>query len=153
MKISISILVIITFFVGLSCQSSTSQGNGKIMIENPWVKGASASQKMSVGYMTLENTSSKSDKLLSVESEVCEVVELHKMTHENDMMKMGRVNAIEVPANGSAKLKQGGLHLMLIRLKKPLKSGDQIELILNFENAGKQSIMFPVKKSEGMKHH
>ncbi len=152
MKISISILVIIAFFVGVSCRSSTSPNNGKIHIKNPWVKGVSASQKMSVGYMTLENPNSKNDKLLSIQSDVCEVVEIHNMTHENDMMKMRRVNEIEVPANGSVELKRGGLHLMLIHLKKPLKPGDRIKLILSFQNAGKQGVTVPVKKMEGIKH-
>ncbi|GMT49826.1 MAG: hypothetical protein IEMM0008_1365 [bacterium] len=153
MKTAFSIIFIMTFFVGISCQSNTSQGNGKIIIKDPWIKEASTSQKMSGGYMTLENTNSQSDKLLSIQSDVCEVIELHKMTYENDIMKMRRVSDIEVPANGSVQLKQGGFHLMLISLKKDLKAGDKITLTLNFKNAGKQSITVPVKKLESMMHH
>ncbi len=153
MKTTFSIVFIFAFNVVVSCQSSTSSGDGKIMIKNPWVKEASSSQKMSAGYMTLENPGDKPDKLLSAESEVCEVVEIHKMTYENDMMKMGRVNEIEVPANGSVQLKQGGFHLMLINLKKALKAGDKIPLVLNFKNAGKMSITASVKKMQNMMHH
>ena len=41
-----------------------------------------------------------------------------------------------VPAGGQAELKPGGLHIMLIGLKRELNQGDAVRLILVFEKSG-----------------
>jgi copper(I)-binding protein len=61
------------------------------------------------------------------------------------MMGMVPVSRIEVPAGGSAELKPGGYHLMLIDLVADLKVGDTIELTLTFEKAGKITVKAEVR--------
>ena len=60
------------------------------------------------------------------------------------VMTMKRVDAIPVPAGGEVTLKPGSYHVMLIGLKKPLKTGDAVELHLRFERAGKLDVSAPV---------
>ena len=49
---------------------------------------------------------------------------------------MRQVQSIDVPAGGTAELKPGGLHVMLIGLSQPLTLGTKIPLTLTFERAG-----------------
>jgi periplasmic copper chaperone A len=43
------------------------------------------------------------------------------------------------------KLAPGGLHLMLLDLKGPLKQGDKLPITLEFERAGKVSLSLDVQ--------
>lgn len=72
------------------------------------------------------------------------------------MSKMRPVPAWVLPANGQVKAEPGGLHLMLLDLKQPLKVGDRIPVTLKFERAGSVNVEAVVedgKKSAGDEHH
>jgi copper(I)-binding protein len=100
-------------------------------------------------YMILKNDGSEADKLLSGKTPAAEVVELHEsFMDENNVMKMRAVEGgyIEVPAGGSVELKPGGLHVMLIKLVKPLQADTTIPLTLNFEKSGELTIEAPVSE-------
>ena len=64
------------------------------------------------------------------------------------MMRMRRIEKIEVPAGETVTLKPGGLHVMLIGLKQTLEPGDAVDLTLVFEDEAKkrfsQEITAPV---------
>jgi copper(I)-binding protein len=96
--------------------------------------------------MILRNGGATADRLIKAESDVAGAVELHKTTMEGNMMKMAPVDGILLPAQGQAELKPGGLHVMLIGLKRELKAGDKLKLKLHFEKAGVQEIEAEVRK-------
>lgn len=99
----------------------------------------------SAAYMVLHNSDAIPDKLLRAESEVAEAVELHVSEMKGEVMTMRPVEFVEVPANGEAELKPGGMHVMLIGLKHDLKPGETITLVLVFENAGRISLPVVVR--------
>lgn len=66
------------------------------------------------------------------------------------MMRMRKVETIAVPAAGSAELKPGGYHLMVIELKKELKQGDKVTISLQFSHDIKKTITVPVKSRTAM---
>jgi hypothetical protein len=104
--------------------------------------------------MTLKNEGPSDDALISAQTDVAEKVELHETTMgEGDMMQMKPVISIPIPAGGSVELKSGGLHVMLLGLKKPLTSGDKISVTLNFEKAAPVTIEAEVGEGEMMKHN
>ena len=51
---------------------------------------------------------------------------------------------LAVPAGGNAELKPGGVHLMLLDLKSPLKQGEKVKATLMFEQAGRVEVEFQV---------
>ena len=109
---------------------------GAISIGHPWARPTGAGQAVGGGFMTLTNGGTAADRLVAVSTAVSASVELHTMRMEGDVMRMRQVEAIELPAGGSVELKPGGLHLMLMGLKQPLKPGDTFPLTLRFEKAG-----------------
>jgi hypothetical protein len=96
--------------------------------------------------MTLMNEGGQPDVLLSAETDVAEVVELHETRMEGDVMKMSPISSIEVPAGGSVNLEPGGKHIMLINLKQQLTPGEKIKLILNFEKSGQKTIEAEIRE-------
>ena len=89
--------------------------------------------------------------LTKVESPAASSVEIHSMTMKDGVMKMRLLDTLALAAGKPAKLEAGGFHLMLLDLKKPLKSGENVPFILHFKDSmGKAStinITAPVKSS------
>lgn len=96
-------------------------------------------------YMVLTNSRKESDALLAVRTDVAEKVELHRTTITNDVMRMEPVERIEIPAGGQVELKRGGLHVMLLGLKRDLKAGDTFKAVLVLSKAGEVSVDVEVR--------
>jgi copper(I)-binding protein len=124
--------------------SSEAGGAMGIVASDVWARAAATGN--SAAYMILRNGGATADRLIKAESDVAGAVELHKTTMEGNMMKMAPVDGILLPAQGQAELKPGGLHVMLIGLKRELKAGDKLKLKLHFEKAGVQEIEAEVRK-------
>ncbi|MCS7262365.1 MAG: copper chaperone PCu(A)C [Aquificaceae bacterium] len=121
----------------------------RIEVRDAWVREVPPASKMSAAYMVIENKGNQPDKLIDAKNNASEVTELHETVEG----KMRKVKAIEVPANGRTELKPGGLHIMLINLKRPLKEGETVELVLKFEKAGEVKVNAPVRKGAGGHRH
>ena len=84
-------------------------------------------------------------RLVEVRSSAASVVELHEMSMEGTTMKMRAVPGIELPAGQAVALKPGGLHVMLMGLKQPLKEGQTVTLTLVVEGLDKKRETVDVK--------
>jgi copper(I)-binding protein len=115
----------------------------RIEVVEPWARAALAG-RTGAAYMTLVNPTDTPDRLLAAAADVAETVELHAHLHEGGVMRMRPVAAIEVHPGGPAVLAPGGLHIMLIGLRRDLKRGETIRLTLSFEKAGKVEVEVPV---------
>lgn len=148
-----SILAIATLFAS-SAFASNEVKVGSLKIENAQARATVPAQKMSGGFMKIENKG-VADKLIAASSPVSKTVELHTMTMDNNVMKMREVTAIELPARSTVELKPGGLHLMFMDLNKQLNAGDIIPIKLRFEKAGEVEVKFEVTghKPASQGHH
>jgi copper(I)-binding protein len=129
-----------------------------ITLDHVWARASSG--KTGAIYLTINNAGPTDDQLLSAATAVADKVQLHTEINDNGVMKMRPVAAIDVKAHGQTILAPGGLHIMLIGLKHPLKEGDNFPLTLTFEKAGKLDVTVAVetagskggmKAMEGMK--
>ena len=85
-------------------------------------------------FMKIKNNTKKDLKITSIESNISKIVELHNMIMDNGGMQMRPVENIELKANSITELKRGGLHVMFIELKKPLKDGDIHKIKINLDD-------------------
>jgi periplasmic copper chaperone A len=121
-------------------------GNTSITVEQPWARATPGGAKTGAVYMTLDNKSSTADRLTGASSDVADKLKIHEMKVENGVMKMREIaDGLPIPAGGSAVLKPGSYHVMLIGLKKPLSVGENLPLTLTFEKAGNISVTVPVQ--------
>jgi hypothetical protein len=96
-------------------------------------------------YVTLSNSGSQPDALVSASTDVAQKTELHETTRDGGVMKMRPVKEIPVPAGGKTELKPGGYHIMLMGLKHDLKPGEKVAVTLKFEHGGEAQVEAPVK--------
>ena len=120
---------------------------GQITIGHPYARASVAGQVAGGGYLSLDNKGTSADRLLSASADVSQSVQIHSMAMEGDVMRMRQVEGIELPAGQKVELKPGGLHLMFIGLKSPLKAGDKFPMTLKFEKAGEVKVQVSVEAS------
>jgi periplasmic copper chaperone A len=113
-----------------------------VSVRNAWVRATVPGQNTAGAYMEL--TCESSCALLAVESPAAEKAELHAMSMDGGVMRMRRLSKIDLPAKKSVKLDPGGLHVMLINVKRPLKEGDKVPLTLTVQGAGDSRSMVTV---------
>lgn len=138
MKISMAALaaLVVVALGGIAAAHDVTVG--ALKLTDLWTRATPAAAPTAIGFLTITNTGTEPDRLVSVSSPQAATGEIHEMSMDNDVMQMRALpGGIEIPAGGTVKLAPGGLHLMFITLKAPLAEGSKLPVTLNFEKAGK----------------
>lgn len=121
-----------------------------VAVVDPYVRMVPPGAMATAAFMVLKNSGSKDVKLVKAENSVSKVTELHTHLNEGGMMKMRQVPAIDIKAKGEAVLEPGGLHVMMIDLKAPLKEGDKVTVTLGFDDGSSKKIEAPIRRPAPM---
>lgn len=147
---SVAAAVAATVLVAASLPSfAHSYKTGDLTIGHPWSRATVGTARPGVAYLSVTNAGKDSDRLLSAQSPVCARVELHETQRKDGMMSMAPIAAVEIPAGGKVALAPGGIHLMLVGLKRPLVEGERVPMTLVFEKAGKLAVELKVEPLGG----
>ncbi len=119
-------------FFAMLFLTSAAHADG-IRVEHAWARATAPGQDTAM--VDLVITSAHRARLTGFSSPVCDTGEMHAMMHENGMMKMREVDAINLP-RGSMSLEKSGYHLMLVGLHEPLKEGESVPLTLDVKEGG-----------------
>ena len=136
----------------LSIVSIAAVFGADVKIEGAYARASIPNVSNSAAFFVIKNNSDKDIAITGANSDIAEKNELHTHIKENEMMKMIKIEKLVVPAKSSLELKSGGDHVMLMRLKKELKAGDEINLELSFSDGDKKSIKVPVKDLASTMH-
>ena len=134
----------------LSVFSAAAAHAGDIAVEDPFARASAGPAKVGAAFMIVKNSGAAVDALIAAESPVAARAELHTHIKDGDVMRMRQVPSIDVPAGGTVSLQPGGLHIMLIDLKQPLRQGETFPLTLTFAKAGRLAVDVPVKSPAEM---
>ena len=109
------------------------------VVSETWIKTTIPGSAVSAAYMQIK--SATPCKLIKATSSAAGIVEIHDMKMNDGVMEMKALDAIDVPANKAVELKPGGMHVMLMNVKKPINKGDKIPMTLTFEGANKKTVL------------
>ena len=101
--------------------------------DGAWARPSLPGQSSSAAYLTLQSPTAA--RLVEVRTPAAGIVELHEMALQGDVMRMRAVDVVELKPGQPVEFKPGGLHVMLMDLKQPLKAGDELPLTLVLEGA------------------
>lgn len=155
MRFSVRVLWLFVplFLAGPSFGSDTG-----LEVEGAWIREAPPSAHALAGYMTLVNHSDQVRMLNGAESRAFGSVMIHRTVMEGGVAKMVHQHMVEVPPHGRAVFEPNGYHLMLMKPKGRLRSGDGVEVNLRFKDGQVLPVHFEVRAEgpEGgamMEHH
>ena len=124
----------------------SSAGVFAVEVENATVRLPLPGKTLSAGYFSLSNNTAQDKSLVAVSSTQFGLIELHRHEMKDGMMKMVKLDAIDVPAGQTVHLQPGGLHLMLFRPVKPLVLSQQVELTLQWADGSQQQVVATVTR-------
>lgn len=117
----------------------------QVNADKPYARAALKVQGNSICFMDLNNLGEDA-AVVNATSSVANIVELHTHVNDNGVLRMRKIDSIDLPANQTVELKPGGLHVMLIGLRRDLKVDDYIDLGLEFEDGSVKSMQIPVRR-------
>lgn len=127
--------------LALGAGSLAVAADAGVVVRHAWARPTVPGQPVGAAYF--EITSPTAATLTAIESVAAGEVQLHRMDMDGDVMRMRRVERLELPAGQPVVLSAGGMHLMLMQLKRPLREGDRVPLLLTLRRAA------PGKAGEG----
>ena len=123
-----------------------------IVVDHPWARATPAGAKTGAAYMTLINNGSAGDRLLGATTPVADKIQFHSVSEDNGVSRMREMHDVAVAPGARVTFSPGGMHVMLVELKQPLKEGQTFPLSLTFEKAGNVDVMVSVAKVGAMQH-
>ena len=138
--------VVVSFAVLMS--ALYRQAQAQVTVKDAWARATVAPQKATGAIMQLQ--SAQDAKLISAQSPVAGVVEVHEMAMDGGVMKMRAVPSLALPAGKAVDLKPGGYHVMLMDLKGQVKDGDTVPVTLVVEGQDGKRQNIEIKASARM---
>ncbi len=149
MKKFLIVTFVLVFLLSACGTSAPADSQSGIEITAPYAHAAGMGEN-TAAYMRVRNTGAEADTLLKATCDAAMMVQVMETTMENDVMSMGEVPGIDLPAGSTVELKPGGYHVMLMNLVQEIKDGTTISVTLEFEKAGTITLEVPVKAPGSM---
>ncbi len=143
---AIRMLVLLAGFVFAA--SAVSAQTGQLEVDNAWARATPGKSATGAAYVTIKSPTA--DKLVAASTPVAKEAQLHTMEMSGMVMKMRPIASIDIPAGQAVTLAPGGMHIMLMGLAKPLKTGQTFPLTLTFDKAGSRTVNVAVEKIGAM---
>jgi copper(I)-binding protein len=152
LKLPLSRTAVLLLLLTAGC--GRREGGRGVVVEDAWARpmlvafgGESARPGTnSAVYLHLRNLGRDLDRLLEAGSSAAERVEIHESVLDGDVMRMHRVDGVDLPPGETVVLAPGGLHIMLLDLRHSLLTGDTLALTLTFRSASPLSVAVPVRR-------
>lgn len=118
--------------------AGTARSDELLQVSDAWISPSRPGQTVVGGYMRLR--SAQDAALVQIDTDAAAKAEMHQMSMENDIMRMRRLDRLELPAGRTVDLAPGARHLMLFDVRRPLKAGDTVALTLTLRLADGRSV-------------
>ena len=115
----------------------------QVTVKDAWVRATVPQQKATGAFMQLQSV--QDVKVISAQSPVAGVVEVHEMSMDGGVMKMRAIKGLDLPAGKTVELKPGGYHVMLMDLKEQMKEGATVPVTLVIEGKDKKRSTVEIK--------
>jgi hypothetical protein len=108
--------------------------NGSVVVSDGWVRAAPPTARVLAAYLTIRNPGGEAVVLDGATSPDFARVELHEMRMDDGVMRMRKLERLDIAAGGELVLEPGATHLMLFEPRRALARGDTVSLSLHFES-------------------
>ena len=123
-------------FVVVALVAAAGTAQTSVSVNRAWARATPGAATIGAAYLVIANPTASADRVIAISSPIAERVEIHQHFLDGDVMRMREVPSVEIGPGETVAFKPGGLHLMLMNLKRPLRQGDRFPLTVKLEKAG-----------------
>jgi len=138
-RASLKALSLLTLLCTLPALAQALEVDGAYLRELP------PGQTTSAMYMTLRNTDDGTVRIVGARVDAVDTAELHEHRHEDGMMRMQRVEALDIAPGASVALAPGGYHLMLFGVQRHFAAGEEVSFCLRLADGTERCARARVK--------
>lgn len=115
-------------------------------VKDGWIRLLPGGMPMQAGFGRIDNRCPMPATIVSASSPAYASVELHESRTVGGVSRMRAVPELRIAPDGAAVLQPGGLHLMLMRQKSPLKAGSRVAIEFELKDGRRLVGEFEVRK-------
>jgi copper(I)-binding protein len=119
---------------------------GDLHVRQPWSQELPPNAPTVAVYFILDNQGMNADRLIGVDTPSAGEAQMHAHVDQDGMMKMQRVDSVNIAPGATVAFAPMGYHVMLLQLNGPLRDGQYFPMVLHFEKAGDVNIDVDVLK-------
>ncbi len=121
-----------------------------VAVEDAWLRLPPPVAENAAVYLTIRNDSDAAIGIVGAAAPgLARRAMIHAMTMAGGRMRMQALDRLRIPPHGKARLAPGGMHLMLMGLKRPLRAGETVRIELATDAGGKIAFDAPVRDMRG----
>jgi len=126
-------------------QVVAARGASRVTAVDPYVRLPPPGSVNTAAFMRLYNPTTERRAVVAVTSAAARTTELHAHLEDGGVMRMRRIERIDLPPASAVALAPGGLHVMLFELIRPLRAGEPVTIELQLDNGEVLRLDAPVR--------
>ena len=130
--------------LGAGCGASAEPPLERLAVRNGWARMAD-SGATSGAYLELVNRDTVPVSVIGMSTDVATAAEVHETMQHDGMAHMMPRTVLVIPAGGTVSMAPGGLHVMLVGLRRGLTAGDSVALDVHFSDSTHIHVVVPVR--------
>lgn len=128
--------------------SNPSAADDAISIIDAWMPAPPPGARTAAVYFNVRNDG-PTDRIIGADSDLAGKAELHTHLQSDGMMRMQRLDSIDLGEGETLEFRPHGLHIMLIDIDRSPAEGEHVEVILRFQSAGEVTFDALVRDMRG----
>lgn len=125
-----------------AAQKIADQASGTVEVSSAVIKPPMSGRTTAAAFMTLENKG-PATRLVAASSPISPLIEIHTHIDDNGIMRMRKIEGIDLPTGETVTLQSGGYHLMLFSTTLSEDQTDA-ELTLRYDNGQSVTMIVPI---------
>lgn len=142
--LTLSLVALVAACGSSSASATPNTAGGPLTVKDGWARPGAVGADTAV-YFTIVNGKVAADTLTGAKSDAGEASIHQTTTDASGMTGMQMTSSVAIPGGGTVQFAPGGYHVMLTGLKKALNVGDQVQVVLTFQNAGTVTVTAEVR--------
>ena len=128
---NVKYLFFFLLFISINVEANQRE---KLALHGGYTFETNLEQKATAVYLSFFNNSDKEIEIESFSTDIANSVEMHDIKITDDVVKMFKVEDLQIKSKSELFLQPGGRHLMLFGLKKKLNDKESFVLKVHLKN-------------------
>lgn len=124
--------------------AAADQAPAGVSLERPWARASIGTSRPAAAFVTIVNRGEAPARLIEIGTPLAGRAEIHRTVTSGNVMRMEPVAELDIHPGERLVFEPGGLHVMLLDLRSPLKKGEDLTMTLRFAGGGAIETSVPI---------